>query len=49
LEYEIYEDGSKAYLKEQEILETFKDKRYLGDDYLDFGGFTELFYEDIKK
>lgn len=42
----VFEDGSLAYDKEQEIIKNNKEFKYLGENILN-GGNSELFYEDI--
>ncbi len=49
LKIEIFDDGSEAYLKEQDILKKFKEYKYLEEDMKWFSGHTELFSEDIYK
>jgi len=49
LQYKIYDDGSEAFMKEKEILEEYDNKKYMyiSDDMNEFGGYTELFKEDL--
>jgi hypothetical protein len=47
INYEVFEDGSKAYLKEQEIIMKNVSKKYFGENILR-GGNTELFEFDIN-
>ena len=42
----VYEDGGLAYDREQEIIEQFRQYRYITTDYLREGN-NELFYKDI--
>ena len=42
-----YEIGDDAYAKEQEILDTYADERYIGIDRLLSSGNTELFTRDV--
>ncbi len=42
-----YKTGKEAWLKEQEIIEKFKEFRYLGENILIDGGNSELFIKDI--
>ena len=50
LQYKVYEDGAEAYLMEQQILDMYDDKKYMyvSENMNNFGGYTELFTEDIK-
>ena len=39
--------GEEAWKKEQEIIKTYKEFKYLGSPFLSSGGDTELFTKDI--
>lgn len=49
LDYEVFDDGAKAFYLEKEILNTYKKYKYLSEDMKSFPGYTELFITDIFK
>jgi len=56
IDYKLYNNGEIAYLNEQEIIEMYKEEKYIGENFITSNGksggesecFTRNIYEDIK-
>lgn len=53
IDYKLYTDGEIAYLNEQEIMEMYKEEKYIGENFIktnkESGGESECFTKDIHK
>jgi hypothetical protein len=51
IDYKLYKDGEIAYLNEQEIIEMYKEEKYVGENFIKTdkksGGESECFVKDI--